>query len=174
MRRKIGRAGGALLFAWFAANVAAATTTVTIDTGKLRGEARVALWPTTPSWIRSPPSSGFAAISPRSAVTPAMSRSAGESAGGMSVHILMTSAAASGLFQKAIVQSGGGRANLLRGRPLAGGADSAEAIGVVFAQQAGIEGTGSEALRQLRALPAEALLNGLNMASMGAAGVAGV
>jgi para-nitrobenzyl esterase len=93
----------------------------------------------------------------------------GESAGGMAVHILMTSSAASGLFQKAIVQSGGGRASLLRGRPLSGGADSAEAIGVAFAKQAGIEGIDAPTLQKLRALTAEALLNGLNMASMGAA-----
>jgi para-nitrobenzyl esterase len=93
----------------------------------------------------------------------------GESAGGMSVHILMTSPAATGLFQKAIVQSGGGRASLLRGRPISGGADSAEAIGVAFAKQAGIEGTDAQALQKLRALPADALLNGLNMASMQAA-----
>jgi len=304
MRRKIGRAGGVLLFAWFAANVAAATTTVTIDTGKLRGEAQsevvsfkgipfaqppvgdlrwkppqpAAKWqgvrdavgygadcmqvpfpsdaaplgmkpaedclylniwrPAHPAgkklpvlvWIYgggfvnggSSPAVydgspfardgvvfvsfnyrlgrfGFFAHPALSAEQPGgplanyaiMDQIAalewvrrniaafggdsgnvticGESAGGMSVHILMTSAAAGGLFQKAIVQSGGGRANLLRGRPLAGGADSAEAIGVVFAQQAGIEGAGSEALQKLRALPAEALLNGLNMASMGAA-----
>jgi para-nitrobenzyl esterase len=93
----------------------------------------------------------------------------GESAGGMSVHILMTLPAAGGLFQKAIVQSGGGRASLLRGRPLSGGPDSAEAIGVAFAKQAGVEATDARALQKLRALPADALLNGLNMASMGAA-----
>ena len=93
----------------------------------------------------------------------------GESAGGMSVHILMTSAESRGLFQKAIVQSGGGRANLMRGRSISGGADSAEAIGVAFAKQAGIEGADAQALRKLRALPADALVNGLNMASMAAA-----
>jgi para-nitrobenzyl esterase len=92
----------------------------------------------------------------------------GESAGGMSVHVLMTSPAAVGLFQKAIVQSGGGRASLLRGRPLVGGPDSAEAIGVAFAQQAGIAGTDAQALQRLRALPAESVVNGLNLASMGA------
>jgi para-nitrobenzyl esterase len=92
----------------------------------------------------------------------------GESAGGMSVHILMTSPAASGLFQKAIVQSGGGRASLLRGRPLSGGQDSAEALGVAFAKQAGIVGTDAQALQKLRALPAESVVNGLNLASMGA------
>ena len=93
----------------------------------------------------------------------------GESAGGMSVHILMTSPESRGLFQKAIVQSGGGRANLMRGRPLSGGPDSAEGIGVAFAKQNGIEGTDAQALQKLRALPAEAVLNGLNMASMGGA-----
>ena len=92
----------------------------------------------------------------------------GESAGGMSVHVLMTSPAAAGLFQKAIVQSGGGRTSLLRGRPLAGGPDSAQAIGVAFAQQAGIAGTDRQALQKLRALPAESVVNGLNLASMGA------
>ena len=92
----------------------------------------------------------------------------GESAGGMSIHILMTSPAAAGLFQKAIVQSGGGRASLLRGRPLAGAANSAEAVGVAFAKQAGIEGTDAQALRNLRALPAQSVVNGLNLASMGA------
>jgi para-nitrobenzyl esterase len=92
----------------------------------------------------------------------------GESAGGMSVHVLMTSPAAVGLFQKAIVQSGGGRTSLLRGRPLAGGPDSAQAIGVAFAQQAGIAGTDRQALQKLRALPAESVVNGLNLASMGA------
>jgi para-nitrobenzyl esterase len=93
----------------------------------------------------------------------------GESAGGMSVHVLMTSPAASGLFQKAIVQSGGGRAGALGGKPLSGAPDSAEAIGVAFARQAGIEGTDAQALRKLRALPAEAVLKGLNMATMSAA-----
>ena len=92
----------------------------------------------------------------------------GESAGGMSIHILMTSPAAAGLFQKAIVQSGGGRTSLLRGRPLAGAANSAEAVGVAFAKQAGIEGTDAQALRNLRALPAQSVVNGLNLASMGA------
>jgi para-nitrobenzyl esterase len=67
------------------------------------------------------------------------------------------------------VQSGGGRNNLLRGRPLAGGPDSAQAIGVAFAKQVGIEGTGAQALQKLRALPADALLNGPNMATMRAA-----
>jgi para-nitrobenzyl esterase len=80
----------------------------------------------------------------------------------------MTSPLAAGLFQKAIVQSGGGRTNLMRGRPLMGGPDSAEAIGVAFAKGAGIEASGAQALKLLRALPAEALLNHLNLATMSA------
>ena len=90
----------------------------------------------------------------------------GESAGGMSVHVLLTSPAAHGLFQRAIIQSGGGRANLLEGRSLSGGADSAEALGVEFARQAGIEATGPAALQKLRALPPEALLANLNLATL--------
>ena len=31
MRKKIGRAGGVVLFAWLAGSAAAATTTVTVD-----------------------------------------------------------------------------------------------------------------------------------------------
>ena len=90
----------------------------------------------------------------------------GESAGGMSVHVLLTSPEARGLFQRAIIQSGGGRANLLKGRMLSGGADSAEAIGVEFARQVGIEGTGPGALQKLRALPPQALLANLNLATL--------
>jgi para-nitrobenzyl esterase len=91
----------------------------------------------------------------------------GESAGGISVHILMTSPAAAGLFNKAIVQSGGGRPGIFRDRQLHGGPDSAEALGVAFARKAGIEGEGADALRKLRELPAEELAKNLNLASMG-------
>ncbi len=91
----------------------------------------------------------------------------GESAGGISVHILMTSPAAAGLFTKAIVQSGGGRPGIFRDRQLKGGADSAEALGVAFAKREGIEGEGTDALRKLRELPAEELAKNLNLASMG-------
>jgi para-nitrobenzyl esterase len=90
----------------------------------------------------------------------------GESAGGMSVHILMTSPAAAGLFNKAIVQSGGGRAGLFVDRQLRGGPESAEALGVAFARKEGIEGEGADALRKLRELPAEELAKNLNLANM--------
>src|SRR3974377_279921 len=81
----------------------------------------------------------------------------GESAGGHSVLMLLTSPAAKGLFQKAIVESGGGRAllgpvRLLReSRP---GAPSAEEAGLAFAKKGGIEGKDAAALPSLRALPA--------------------
>ncbi|MGR4865635.1 carboxylesterase/lipase family protein [Caulobacter sp. LARHSG274] len=91
----------------------------------------------------------------------------GESAGGVSVHDLLTSPLAKGLFHKAIIQSGGGRAGLLPTLPLhaAAGERSAEAVGVAFAAKAGVSGEGPEALAALRALPAQALVDGLNMAT---------
>jgi para-nitrobenzyl esterase len=92
----------------------------------------------------------------------------GESAGGMSVHILMTTPLAAGLFHKAVVESGGGRPGLLGSRPLSGGAGSAEATGLELAKRFGVEGEGPDALTRLRAIPAEKLLGNLNMATMGA------
>src|ERR1700730_1164140 len=91
----------------------------------------------------------------------------GESAGGISVHHLMISHAARGLFQKAIVQSGAGRPGTFeRQRRLAGGERSAEALGVAFAGKEGIHGQGAGALRRLRALSAEELAKDLTLASM--------
>jgi para-nitrobenzyl esterase len=92
----------------------------------------------------------------------------GESAGGGSVNALMISPMATGLFHKAIVESGGGRS---RGpismrhisQPGAGGAPSAEALGVAFATKAGITAAGAEALKALRALPPDAIVNGMNL-----------
>jgi para-nitrobenzyl esterase len=95
----------------------------------------------------------------------------GESAGGGSVHMLMTSPLSVGLFQRAVVESGGGR-NLLSGTGLHEGREgrpSAEEIGMAFAKKNGITGEDAEALKKLRALPAETVVDGLNMASMGPA-----
>ena len=89
----------------------------------------------------------------------------GESAGGMSVNALLISPRARGLFQKAIIESGGGGGVLLSRHPLAGGADSAEAIGVALARHLGVTGEGLRALAALRALPAQRVLDGLNMAT---------
>ncbi len=88
----------------------------------------------------------------------------GESAGGGSVHTLMVSPLGRGLFQKAIVESGGGRAGgIMTPRTL----KEAEAVGVAFAKSAGIAGEDAAALAALRKLNAPDLVRGLNMATMG-------
>jgi para-nitrobenzyl esterase len=97
----------------------------------------------------------------------------GESAGGGSVLTMMTSPLAQGLFQKAVVESGGGRAGLMPPRYLdhasPTGTSSAESIGLAFAKKAGITGDDAAALAALRKLPADAVVDRLNMASMFAA-----
>ena len=88
----------------------------------------------------------------------------GESAGGISVLDLLVSPLAKGLFQQAIVMSGGGRA-AMSNRPLAGktaSAGTAEDVGLAFARSVHIEGTDAQALARLRTLPANRLLNGLS------------
>lgn len=90
----------------------------------------------------------------------------GESAGGVSVQSLITMPAAKGLFQKAIVESGGGRDGVLTGRPInKENADgyypvSAETIGVNFAKQYKIEGTDATALAKLRSLTVAQIIDG--------------
>jgi para-nitrobenzyl esterase len=90
----------------------------------------------------------------------------GFSAGGVSVHSLLTSPMARGLFHKAIIESGGSRASVLTARPMSrDGVDSnysvsAETIGINFAHSMGIEGTDQAALAKLRALSAEEVLGG--------------
>jgi para-nitrobenzyl esterase len=90
----------------------------------------------------------------------------GFSAGGVSVHSMLASPMARGLFQKAIVESGGSRDSVLTARPMrADGADpnypvSAETIGVTFAKSMGIDGTDQAALAKLRALSADEVLRG--------------
>lgn len=90
----------------------------------------------------------------------------GFSAGGVSVHSLLTIPDAKGLFHKAISQSGGGRDGVLTGRPIREeNADifykvSAETIGINFARKQGIEGTDAAALAKLRALSVEEIVDG--------------
>lgn len=90
----------------------------------------------------------------------------GQSAGGVSVHSLLTIPSANGLFHKAISHSGGGRDGVLTGRPIREeNADpfypvSAETIGINFARKHGIDGTDTAALAKLRALPVEQIVDG--------------
>lgn len=90
----------------------------------------------------------------------------GFSAGGVSVHSLLTIPSARGLFHKAIGHSSGGRDGVLTGRPInKENADkyypvSAETIGINFARKHGIEGTDADALARLRALKVEEIVDG--------------
>jgi para-nitrobenzyl esterase len=88
----------------------------------------------------------------------------GESAGGGSVNTLMVSPLARGLFHKAIVESGGGRAGgIMTPRTLR----EAESVGVAFAKLAGVTGDDAAALAALRKLPPADLVRGLNLMTMG-------
>jgi para-nitrobenzyl esterase len=84
---------------------------------------------------------------------PARVTIAGQSAGGMSVSLLMASPQGAGLFQRAIGQSGG----VFEPLQLAPGYQlvNAERDGVAYAKS-----VGAASLAELRSLPAEALLGG--------------
>ncbi len=90
----------------------------------------------------------------------------GFSAGGVSIHSLMTIPSARGLFQKAIGHSSGGRDGVLTGRPISKTNASqyypvsAETIGINFARKHGIEGTDAAALAKLRAMKVEEIVDG--------------
>ena len=90
----------------------------------------------------------------------------GFSAGGVSVHSLLTIPAAKGLFHKAISESGGGRDGVLTGRPIRQeNADplyavSAEKIGINFARRHKIESTDAAALAKLRSLSVDEIVDG--------------
>lgn len=90
----------------------------------------------------------------------------GESAGGMSVHALLTSPMAQGLFSKAVIQSGG---PMPRGDTTPEGA---ERTGAAFAQSKGIGPDDPQALAKLRALPADTIVDGLNLATFSRPGPA--
>ena len=85
----------------------------------------------------------------------------GESAGGRSVHALMTTPLAKGLFDRAVIMSGGD------GKPgaLSTPAD-AERLAVAFGQSEGIAPDAPDAAAKLRALPARAVVGDLNLAKM--------
>jgi len=90
----------------------------------------------------------------------------GFSAGGVSIHSLLTIPDAKGLFHKAISHSGGGRDGVLIGRPISKENASqyypvsAETIGVNFARKHGVEGTDAAALAKLRAMKVEEIVDG--------------
>jgi len=84
----------------------------------------------------------------------------GESAGGMSVHALLTSPLSQGLFQRAVIMSGGD------GQMMGPKDGSAATIGEAFAATKGINGSDAAALKGLRALPADQVIDGLNLEGM--------
>ncbi|HEY1768479.1 MAG TPA: carboxylesterase family protein [Terracidiphilus sp.] len=89
----------------------------------------------------------------------------GESAGGGSVHFLVNCPLARGLFEKGIVESGGGR-DSARPRYVSednAGVPSGETLGMAFARKHGITGTSAQALAALRALPASEIVDNLNI-----------
>ncbi|WP_438765692.1 carboxylesterase/lipase family protein [Kushneria sp. TE3] len=93
----------------------------------------------------------------------------GESAGGNSILNLMASPATEGLFQRAVVMSGGGRGLRAVRHDLHEDAPdnpSADTFGQRFASRHGIEGDDDRAREALRALPAEAVTGDLNMSMM--------
>lgn len=94
----------------------------------------------------------------------------GESAGGVSILELMASPLAKGLFDRALVMSGGGR-RMLAAWPLHGdGPNDAERIGSAYAQSLHIAGEGPAALERLRALPADVLTQGMSLSTLTASG----
>lgn len=89
----------------------------------------------------------------------------GESAGGMSVHALVTSPLTKGLFAKAVIMSGGDGSGMGPATQA-----STEQIGVNFAGSKGIAADDPDALARLRALSAAEVTDGLNMGALFAPG----
>ncbi len=96
----------------------------------------------------------------------------GESAGGGSVLVHLTSPLSRGLFNRAILQSPGiptPRVKVVGMTELA----RAEKMAVDYAHSVGVEGAGGKALKALRALPAEELIKGTDSKLVVAALAAG-
>src|SRR5580704_7826936 len=83
----------------------------------------------------------------------------GESSGGGSVLVHLTSPLSRGLFQRAIMQSPGSPASRAKVFSLTELSD-AEKMAIDYARSLGVTGEGPEALTALRALPAEKLVEG--------------
>jgi len=86
----------------------------------------------------------------------------GQSAGGDSINNLMLAAPAKGLFQKAIVMSGGGRTVWKSLHDDGPSGPSAESIGQAFAASAGIA-KGKDDAAALRAIPAARVQGSINL-----------
>ncbi len=85
----------------------------------------------------------------------------GESAGGNSVNNLLTMPEAKGLFERAVVMSGGNGTGFAKNSM-----ETALAAGEAFAAKKGITGSGAKALEKLRALSADDVVDGLNMMAL--------
>ena len=108
----------------------------------------------------------------RSAATRTMSRVFGESAGGLSVHALLTSPPRRACSTRRSSSRAAAAAACSRCASCSDdqpNPPSAESVGVAFAKSNGIEGTDAAALKALRALPADKVVAGLNFMTMGAA-----
>lgn len=93
---------------------------------------------------------------------PAQVTLVGESAGGRSVHALLTSPLTQGLFQRAVIMSGSDG----QSGPLSTPTD-AEGLAVAFGRSRGIEPDAPDAAKRLRALTAAQVTGDLNLAHMG-------
>lgn len=83
----------------------------------------------------------------------------GESHGGRSVHMLLGTSLARGLFARAIIESGFGRMNQPPlSIPMGEGGPSAEETGLKFAESVGVNGRDKAALEKLRELPAATVI----------------
>lgn len=92
----------------------------------------------------------------------------GESAGGGSVHAMMQAQQVRGTFNRAIIMSGGGR-SLFGNRKVSEPTQnslSGEQYGLNYAEKHGITGTDADALAALRALSAEDIVDGFNLATL--------
>jgi para-nitrobenzyl esterase len=86
----------------------------------------------------------------------------GESHGGRSMHMLLGTSLAKGLFARVIIESGFGRMyQPLLSAPMGDGSPSAEEIGVRYAESVGVKGTDKAALAKLRALPAATVIGNI-------------
>lgn len=89
----------------------------------------------------------------------------GESAGGMSVHMLLTSPLSQGLFQRAVVMSGGNGQGM-GSNPAPSPATelaTAEATGAEFAASKGVPAGEPDTLARLRGMTAEQVTDGLSL-----------